>query len=76
MTGADLGGGPPEARQQCGQQAVARVPQQGDHAAGWTDVHRVSSSRYSAQRSSTVWRVSAAMIGTIRMVWAMTWLMA
>src|SRR5665647_1071986 len=32
----------------------------------------VSSSRYSAQRSSMVWRVSAAMIGTIRMVWAIT----
>ena len=32
----------------------------------------VSSSRYSTQRSSTVWRVGAAMIGTIRMVWAIT----
>ncbi len=32
----------------------------------------VNSSRYSPQRSSTVWRVSAAMIGTISMVCAIT----
>ncbi len=30
-----------------------------------------SSSRYSIHRSSMVWRVSAAMIGATRMVWAM-----